>query len=212
MELTTLAWISLILGILTAIAIAADVRRHPQHMSVMNITWPITGLYLPVIGWWIYKALGHKGHGDKPFWQSVFISTSHCGGGCTLGDTLAAPLISLTGFTLLGSALLGHFVGEFIAAFIMGIAFQLWPMMEMGETRWIKALKKALVADALSLIAFEVGMFGFMSIAVFGFLAEEPGVFSADYWFLMQIAMIIGFATAYPANAWLVKRGIKHGM
>jgi hypothetical protein len=29
---------------------------------------------------------------------------------------------------------------------------------------------------------------------------------------MMQIAMMIGFATTYPMNAWLVRRGIKHGM
>jgi hypothetical protein len=29
------------------------------------------------------------------------------------------------------------------------------------------------------------------------------------FWLLMQIGMIIGFATSWPANAWLVKRGIK---
>ena len=31
----------------------------------------------------------------------------------------------------------------------------------------------------------------------------------ASFWFLMQIGMIIGFATSWPANVWLVKRGIK---
>ncbi|GAB3683712.1 hypothetical protein GCM10028792_33430 [Salinisphaera aquimarina] len=43
-------------------------------------------------------------------------------------------------------------------------------------------------------------------------LPEKPHVASATFWFMMQIAMIIGFATAYPANWWLIKRGIKHGM
>lgn len=32
------------------------------------------------------------------------------------------------------------------------------------------------------------------------------------YWFLMQIGMIIGFATAWPANVWLIRRGIKEAM
>ena len=31
----------------------------------------------------------------------------------------------------------------------------------------------------------------------------------AAFWLLMQIGMIIGFATSWPANVWLVKRGIK---
>ncbi|MGC1133656.1 MAG: DUF4396 domain-containing protein [Nitrososphaeraceae archaeon] len=32
------------------------------------------------------------------------------------------------------------------------------------------------------------------------------------FWFMMQIGMTIGFFTSYPANIWLVKKGIKHGM
>lgn len=32
---------------------------------------------------------------------------------------------------------------------------------------------------------------------------------SAAFWFLMQVGMMIGFATSWPANVWLVKRGIK---
>jgi hypothetical protein len=32
---------------------------------------------------------------------------------------------------------------------------------------------------------------------------------SAAYWLLMQIGMIIGYFSSWPANVWLVKRGIK---
>ena len=37
-------------------------------------------------------------------------------------------------------------------------------------------------------------------------------VVTAPFWFMMQIAMLIGFATSYPANWVLIDRGIKHGM
>jgi hypothetical protein len=29
------------------------------------------------------------------------------------------------------------------------------------------------------------------------------------FWFLMQVGMMVGFATSWPANVWLVNRGIK---
>jgi hypothetical protein len=32
---------------------------------------------------------------------------------------------------------------------------------------------------------------------------------SAAYWLLMQTGMIIGYFTAWPANVWLLNRGIK---
>lgn len=56
--LTTIAWILVLLGIATGLAILRDVVRHPQPMQIMNATWPINGLFAPVFGWWIYKKLG----------------------------------------------------------------------------------------------------------------------------------------------------------
>ena len=32
------------------------------------------------------------------------------------------------------------------------------------------------------------------------------------FWFMMQIAMVVGFATTYPANSWLIEAGWKEGM
>jgi len=30
--------------------------------------------------------------------------------------------------------------------------------------------------------------------------------------FLMQVGMILGFATSWPANVWLIRQGIKESM
>lgn len=217
-----LSWAILALGIMTGLAILADVRRYPQHMQIMNITWPITGLYLPIVGWFAYKQMGRAtgggghhhghGHGDKPFWQSVLVSVTHCGGGCTLGDSVAAPIVSAIGLTFLGSELLGHFLGEFIAAYLFGVLFQFLPIMGMGETNPFRGLVNAIKADTLSLVAFEIGMFGWMAFAFLVLLPHEPEVGSPVFWLMMQVAMVVGFTTAYPANWFLVKAGIKHGM
>jgi hypothetical protein len=50
-RLTVVSWVAVILGLLTALAIAFDVAAHPQPMKIMNVVWPITALYLPVLGW-----------------------------------------------------------------------------------------------------------------------------------------------------------------
>jgi hypothetical protein len=34
----------------------------------------------------------------------------------------------------------------------------------------------------------------------------------AVFWFMMQIAMMIGWATSYPANIWLIRKGWKEKM
>jgi hypothetical protein len=33
-----------------------------------------------------------------------------------------------------------------------------------------------------------------------------------EFWFMMQIAMICGFAASYPVNWWLVPKGVKERM
>src|SRR5699024_11190085 len=103
-------------------------------------------------------------------------------------------------------------VAEFIGAYLFGILFQFLPALSMGKSSPGKALINAIKADTLSLIAFEVGMFGWMALVALVLLpsAHDPG--SAVFWFMMQIGMILGFATTYPANWWLISRGIKHGM
>ena len=40
--------------------------------------------------------------------------------------------------------------------------------------------------------------------------AMEPA--GLRFWGVMSLAAIVGGALAYPANAWLVARGLKHGM
>ena len=65
----------------------------------------------------------------------------------------------------------------------------------------------------LSLTAFEIGLFGWMAIMVFVLFPSSPlHPISHVYWFLMQIGMILGFATSWPANVWLIRKGIKEAM
>lgn len=74
------------------------------------------------------------------------------------------------------------------------------------------ALKKAIQADILSLISWQIGMYIWMAIVLFGIFTPTMPRDSAVYWFMMQIAMIFGFMTAYPVNGLLCKKGIKHVM
>ncbi len=74
----------------------------------------------------------------------------------------------------------------------------------------------ALKADTLSLISWQVGMYGFMALAQFAVLpalgAPRATVDTVEFWFVMQVAMVAGFVTAYPVNWWLVSAGIKERM
>jgi Domain of unknown function (DUF4396) len=68
----------------------------------------------------------------------------------------------------------------------------------------------------LALTAWQIGTYGFTAIAHFAIFRNALGVqFTADtpeFWFMMQIAMLAGFATVYPESRWLIRRGIKEEM
>jgi hypothetical protein len=59
-------------------------------------------------------------------------------------------------------------------------------------------------------------MYGFMGFGQFflfrHLLHAAVDVASAEFWFMMQIAMVAGFATSYPINAWLLRSGVKETM
>ena len=122
--LSTLAIASLIMAGLTFIAISLDLMRHRQHMAIMNAVWPITALYLGPLAWLAYVKMGRQHsmpmnmdhHKDsKPFWMQVFVGTTHCGGGCTLGDIAAEFAIFFSGFAVTGSVFATELGGDFPA-------------------------------------------------------------------------------------------------
>lgn len=59
-------------------------------------------------------------------------------------------------------------------------------------------------------------MYGFMAIAQFAWFkpvyGHEAEVNTVEFWFMMQLAMVAGFATAYPVNWLLIKTGVKEKM
>lgn len=65
-----------------------------------------------------------------------------------------------------------------------------------------EGIKQSFKADILSLSVWQVGMYGFMAFAhfyVFAVLFNQTlYVASIEFWFMMQIAMLAGFITAYP--------------
>ena len=74
--------------------------------------------------------------------------------------------------------------------------------------------KAAAKADVISLTAFEIGLFGWMAVMTFVLFPAPHNLTpsTAVFWFLMQIGMIIGYFSSWPANVWLVNRGIKIAM
>lgn len=147
----------------------------------------------------------------RPPWVSMAIEVSHCGAGCTLGDVLSEYLVFALALTIAGSTLAAEYTGDYILALAFGIAFQYFAIAPMRGLGLRDGLTAAAKADFISLTAFEIGLFGWMAIMTFVLFPAPAELMpdSAAFWLLMQVGMMIGFCTSWPANVWLVRRGIK---
>jgi hypothetical protein len=161
-------------------------------------------------------ATGHVGSADparpaRPGWATMAIEVSHCGSGCTLGDLISEWVIYAFALAVAGRVLFAEYIGDYVLAVALGIVFQYFAIAPMRGLGVRDGLVAAAKADFISLTFFEVGLFGWMALMAFVFFPAPHQLMpnSAAFWFLMQIGMMIGFATSWPANVWLVDRGIK---
>jgi Domain of unknown function (DUF4396) len=147
----------------------------------------------------------------RPGWVTMAIETSHCGAGCSLGDLVSEFVVFWLALSIAGLALGAEYVGDYLLALAFGIVFQYFAIAPMRGLGVRDGLVAAAKADFISLTAFEIGLFGWMAIfqLVLFTGASALTTDSAAYWLLMQVGMMIGFATSWPANVWLVRRGIK---
>ncbi len=227
--LQTVAVICLLIGAASAVVIIIDLLAgHPQHMWIMNLVWPITALYAGPLALWSYFTAGRlstkrvvmeaKSKNEeppgkkKPFWQMVGLGATHCGAGCTLADIIAEWTLFVFPLTLFGHKIFGSWLVDYFVALAIGIIFQYFTIAPMRGLSLGKGLVAAAKADFLSLTAWQVGMYGWMGIATFLLFRHEIEKTNPVFWFMMQIAMLVGFLTAYPVNWWLLRAGIKEKM
>lgn len=222
--LNALAWGTLALGAACALVILADILvGDGPRMGVMKAVWPITGLYMGPLAIWAYFRFGRAkrrpaaqahagggGGGHKPFWATVFVAATHCGAGCTIGDTLGEWAVFGLGLTLWGSAFGANLAVAFALAYLVGIAFQYFAIVPMRHLAPREGVWAAIKADTLSLVAYEVGMFAVMAAARALPWRTDPSM--PAHWLIMQVAMLVGFATTYPMNWFLVRHGLKEAM
>lgn len=226
-SLSMFAWFSLLICVGCAVWIVFDQWRHPQKMWIMNLVWPITALYLGPFAVWMYRTTRSLMKKDRnPNAQpskvaqtstvsrrtQISVATFHCGAGCTLGDIIAETTVPIFGLAFAGE--FGtKLLADFMLAYLLGIAFQYFTIVPMRNLGFYAGVKAALRADTISIALFEVGMFGWMALSYF-VLFPSPHLKPSDpvFWFMMQLAMIAGFLTSYPANRWLIAKGWKEKM
>lgn len=239
--LHVLSGFSLLIAFLAMLLVALHEMRHPQQMWIMNVVWPVTALYGSLLALWAYLAYGRLATADKahtamkrgeeppnrrltPFPVAVGIGACHCGSGCCIGDIIAewlalpVPGIALAfGWeSLFDDKMFAVWIVDYLFAFVLGIAFQYFTIKPARNLSVGQGIVQAIKADALSLTAWQIGMYGFMGFAQFYLFRDVLGVrlrvASSEFWFMMQLAMVAGLITSYPVNWWLIRVGIKERM
>jgi hypothetical protein len=236
-----LHWLSIVsLGVacLCACFIIYDEIRRPHPMWIMNLVWPLTALFGSLLWLGLYLVWGrgeastnkmgkadHASPGrEPPFWVLVAKGSSHCGAGCTLGDLTAEWLafavpgmaLALGWKSVFADKIFAVWVLDFIPAFLFGVLFQYFTIQPMRDLSIEDGIVAALKADTASIFAWQIGMYGFMAIGQFVWFQLAYGGHAAtntpEFWFLMQLAMLCGFATSFPTNWLLLKWGVKEKM
>ncbi|MFH8134064.1 DUF4396 domain-containing protein [Pantoea osteomyelitidis] len=219
--LNQLALPFLVLGGCTALMILKDLFRHPHPVAVMNIIWPLTGLYMPFLGWLAWWYLGRKPSRQVKLlllapqklqrhagWQSIFISTSLTAAACIFGNIITLPIITLVKhFTVFSPIGLQIIISVALSLFI-GLFFQFHAIRQREDLSIWRALLLALKTETFPLLIYQSGIFIFMALALKFVLAQQINPMLLVFWFMLQLAMMIGFLFSWPANHFLIKRGL----
>jgi len=218
--LTAVSWVFVGLALLCAIAILYDIygRGYRQRTSVMSVVWPITALYFGPLALPAYYRWGRprsekwrEEHGATP--EKSLPAAAATGGtlggaASAIGHVLGVPLVVFSGLTIAGQALWVMILVIAVIATALLFAFEYF--FSTVPTRGLprgKGLKVALLIALVTVLAFDVGMGGWM--LVLHFLFFMPPLTDVTFLFLMQVGLILGFLTGYPAVLWLVRRGVK---
>ncbi len=218
--LTTVSWIFLGLALVSAGILLYNIygRGYRQRLRAMEVVWVTSALYLGPLAVLTYSRWGRPRsekwqdeHGDAPEKSlPVAAATGGLTGGAAsaLAHVVGVPLVVLSGLTIAGLDLWAMILVIAVMATALLFAFEyFFSTARERELPPARGLGVALLIALVTVLAFDVGMGGWMLFLHFS--AFMPAPTDIAFLFLMQIGLILGFLTGYPAVAWLVGRGTK---
>ena len=201
-----------VLAALAVAFVAIDIRNTPE-LPVLKWGFVLLTAYTGVVGAFLY-VLGCReplpGTHEQYVaarWRQTLGSTMHCVAGDGVGILVGAVLSSLLGLAGLAEVALEYLLGLGFGWTI----FQALFMRDAAGGSYSVALKRTFIPELLSMNLLMAGMVPTaMTLRRHVDLAGDPG--NARFWFVMSMAVLVGFIIAYPMNWWLVANHLKHGM
>lgn len=205
------------LTVLAAVAVAVDIygRGYRQRVRSMNIVWALSALWLGPFVMPLYARTGRprsdKWQAEHPTGGEAGLSADAASGGLAggaaslVGHILGVPLVLAAGWSLFGVDMFAMIAVIAVLAIAMLFSFEYSAAArhDVGG----KTVSAALIVATVTVLAFDLGMGGWMLLLYFNELL--PPLTSVNFLFLMQIGIVLGFLTGFPAVALLLKRGTK---
>jgi len=212
--LTPVAWTYITLSLVSAAFIAVDIyllrRRHLRVPT--ELVWITSALYLGPFAVAAYLRRGRA----KPDFSTVTagaveetagtaVAVLPGGGASAVAHLIAVPLVVAVGWTIAGLAMWPMILVIALLAIVMLAIYERVASRgpHTGRTRGI-SVGAAVAAAVITVAAFDIGMIGWMLLLHFNDLM--PPVTDSTFWFLMQVGVILGLLTGYPAVGWLLRR------
>ena len=140
-------------------------------------------------------------------WRQVLGSTMHCVAGDGVGILAGAVIASLFQLPRIADVAL-----EYVLGFAFGWSiFQALFMRGMAGGSYKRSLTGTFFPELLSMNCLMAGMVPVMTLAMH-YVPRGHDPLGPTFWFIMSMALLVGFITAYPMNWWLVSHHLKHGM
>ena len=201
-----------LLTALSLLFVVVDIRTTPES-PVLKWGFILLTAYIGPLGAFLY-VLGCReplpGMHERYVaarWRQVMGSTMHCVAGDGAGILTGAVIASL--FRLPEAA---DIALEYALGFGFGWSvFQALFMRGMAGGSYRRSLASTFFPELLSMNCLMAGMVPVMMLAMKSVPASRDPSGPA-FWFIMSMALLAGFITAYPMNWWLVSHHLKHGM
>ncbi|WP_141714671.1 DUF4396 domain-containing protein [Micromonospora mirobrigensis] len=209
------------MGVVSAVVIVVDllVLRYRQPARVMEIVWPATALYFGPAAVLAYRQWGrpqaprwlerHRTPPRTPRHAVTTIETLHCATHCVLGAIIATVVVFALSLELFGRRLWPEFIGDYLAAAMVGLAFRYFTEAGTRGRRALAAIRRFLKGDLLSVSVFEFALLGWLALMELMVFHETLHPSSPVFWLIVQIGSIIGFFAAWRPTLWLIRHGAK---
>lgn len=201
-----------VLTALSLLFLIVDIRGTPES-PVLKWGFVLLTAYTGPIGAFLY-VLGcreplpglHKRY-VAVRWRQVLGSTMHCVAGDGVGILAGAVIASFLHLSQVPDIAL-----EYLLGFGFGwTIFQALFMRDEAGGSYVRALSSTFLPELLSMNYLMAGMVPSMILAK-NYVPASGDPLDPAFWFVMSMALLVGFITAYPMNWWLVSNHMKHGM